>query len=88
LTPGLSRFTPNSYMLTGKHVGEASMVFHDDASSQEVAKETAQTIREAARMIGKADRGIHDADIQELQLAMMDLTRVLDFKASINANRT
>jgi hypothetical protein len=45
------------------------MVFHNDAPLETVVKETASTIREAARMIGKADRSIHDADIRELQLA-------------------
>ena len=64
------------------------MVFHDDASSEDVARQTAGAIREAARMLGKADRGIHNADIQELQLAMIELQKVLDFKARINADRT
>lgn len=64
------------------------MIFHDDASSEEVAKKTASAIREAARMFGKADLGVHNADIQELQLAMLELEKVLDFKGRMNANRT
>lgn len=64
------------------------MVFHDDTPLEEVAKQTASAIREAVRMIGKADRGIHDADIQELQLAILELDKALEFKRSINANRT
>lgn len=64
------------------------MVFQDDTDLETVAKETASAIREAARMIGKADRSIHDADIQDLQLAMIDLENVLKIKGDINANRT
>jgi hypothetical protein len=34
-------------------------------------------------MIGKADRSVRDADIQELQLAMTELEDALSFKSRI-----
>lgn len=64
------------------------MHIHDDASMDTVVGETVSALNDAARHIGKADRSITPAQIEEVEAAIAQLRSALHLKMSINASRT
>jgi hypothetical protein len=64
------------------------MIFHDDASAETVVSGTTASLREAARMIGKADCILDHGQIAEIEIAIIELQRVIDFKKAQDAHRT
>lgn len=62
---------------------------HDDSDMATVVKETVSAIKEGARLIGKLDRRIEAAQIEQVEDAIKGLQRTLDIKKGIlGAKRT
>lgn len=56
------------------------MYIHDDADMATVVKETVAALKEGARHIGKADRGISADQIKQVEDAVKHLQNMLDLK--------
>ena len=56
------------------------MYINDDADSETVVRITLEALNECKRHIGKADRGYSDEQIQEIELAIIDLQKTIDRK--------
>ena len=56
------------------------MYLHDDADMATVVTTMAKAIIEGARHIGKADRGITNEQIGQLETAIKELQGVIDMK--------
>jgi hypothetical protein len=64
------------------------MAIHDDADMATIVSTTVSAIKEGALHIGKADRHITPAQIEEVRAAIAVLVKTLGFKEKVNANRT
>lgn len=60
------------------------MYISDDADMATVVCETVSALKEGARHVGKADRGISPEQIEEIEAAIRTLQSALDFKKRAN----
>lgn len=60
------------------------MVLHDGADMETIVRETVAAFKEGARRIGKADPGISNEQIGEIETALRGLQRTLDMKKQNN----
>lgn len=61
------------------------MIIHDDADMEAVVRQTVAALRESAAHVGKADRHISAAQIEEIQEAIAALQNALRFKGGTKA---
>lgn len=64
------------------------MIFDNDATPEEVASQTVQTLNSAADQVGKADRGYSAAQLAEMRKAMERLSNAVSLKERTSAHRT
>ena len=62
------------------------MIFHDDATPEDVTSKTVSLLRSAADQVGKADRGYTKTQLSDMRSAVDQLTAALDLKERMNAN--
>ena len=60
------------------------MYISDDANMETVVTQTSAAIREGARHVGKADRPITAGQVAELEIAILELQRMIDMKKILN----